>query len=83
VLRKQLADRIQDKVRAAITERILKEAGLERQVKAAIAAIDPPDAAALKLGIEQLFTKEQDKDWRAHIEEVAEKAAKSVKDEPS
>jgi DNA topoisomerase VI subunit B len=42
VLEAALADRIEDKVRAEVTERILREAGFEDQVTAAIAAIEKP-----------------------------------------
>ena len=53
VLEAELDERIENKVRAAITERILREAGFEDQVAAAIAAIEKPNAAALAEGIEQ------------------------------
>ena len=42
VLEQELAERIEKKVRAAITERILREAGLDDQVADAIAAIKKP-----------------------------------------
>ena len=63
--------RIESKVRAAITERILREAGLEDQVAAAIAAIKKPSAAALAKGIKQLFKRKPDREWRDHIETIA------------
>jgi hypothetical protein len=45
VLEQELADRIESKVREAITERILREAKLDDQVAAAVAAIKTPDGA--------------------------------------
>ena len=45
VLEQELAERIESKVRADITERILREAGLEDQVAAAVAKIKTPDGA--------------------------------------
>ena len=45
VLEAELAERIEKKVRAAVTERILREAGFENQVATAIAAIEKPDGA--------------------------------------
>ena len=66
------ADR--EKVRAAITERILREAGFENQVAAAIAAIEKPDGAVLAEGIKDLFKQEPDREWRDHIETEAKKS---------
>ena len=71
VLEAELAKRIEDKVRADLTERILREAGLERRVAAAIAGIKTPNAATLKRDIGQLFKQEPDREWRDHIEAVA------------
>ena len=72
VLEKELASRIESKVRAAITERILREAGFENQVATAIAAVEKPDGAALAEGIEDLFEQEPDRQWRDHIEAEAQ-----------
>ena len=47
VLEQELADRIESKVRAEITERILREADVDDQVAAAIAAIKTPDGEKL------------------------------------
>lgn len=55
VLRDELDRRIEAKVRAAVTERILREARFEGQVATAIAAIKKPSAAVLAKGIKQLF----------------------------
>jgi hypothetical protein len=73
VLEKELAERIDRKVRAAVTERILREAGFENQVAGAIAAIEKPNGEALAEGIEDLFEKEPDREWRDHIEAEAKK----------
>jgi hypothetical protein len=70
VLEAELDQRIETTVRVAITERILREAGFEDQVAAAIAAVNKPSAAALEKGIEKLFEREQDREWRDHIEEI-------------
>ena len=71
VLEQELADRIEGKVRAAITERILREAELDDQVAAAIAAIKTPDGAKLARDIAKLFKQQPDHEWRDHIEAVA------------
>jgi hypothetical protein len=71
VLTAELDRRIEDKVRAAVTERILREARVEDQVAAAIAAIIKPGAPALERGIEEMFEQGPEREWRDHIEEVA------------
>jgi Topoisomerase 6 subunit A/Spo11, Toprim domain len=71
VLEAELKDRIEQKTRAAVTERILSEAGLDDQVEAAVAAIKTPRAATLVTGIKRLFKTQPERDWRAHIETVA------------
>jgi hypothetical protein len=71
VLELELDARIEAKVRVATTERILRDAGFEDQVAAAIAAIKKPSAAALAKGIKRLFKSEPDREWRDHIEAEA------------
>jgi hypothetical protein len=70
VLEAELAKRIEAKVRATVTERILRDAGLDDQVAAAIAAIEKPDASALKHGIGILFEQKPDRQWRDYIETI-------------
>jgi hypothetical protein len=71
VLEAELAERIKNKVRAHLTEQILREAGLERRVAATIAAIKTPKAATLAKEIKRLFKREPDREWRDHIEAAA------------
>ena len=73
MLEQELAERIESKVRAEITERILREARLDDQVAAAIAKIKTPDGAKLARDIAKLFKREPDAEWRDHIEAVARK----------
>ena len=72
VLEQDLKARVEGKVRAEITERILREAGLDSQVDAAMAALDLPDGEELASGIQQMFEDQPDAEWRDHIEAVAE-----------
>ena len=37
----------------------------------AIAAVRKPDQVALEIGIRDLFRRARDREWRAHIEDVA------------
>ena len=71
VLEEDLAERIEKKVRAGITERILREADLDAQVGAAVAALELPDGEDLARGIAQLFEDQPDAEWRDHVEAVA------------
>jgi hypothetical protein len=71
VLAADLEKRIEEKLRAAITERVLREARLDDQVAAAVAAIEMPTVDALTEGIRQLFEQEPNSEWRDHIEAVA------------
>ncbi len=70
--------RIESKVRDAITERILREARLDDQVAAAIAAIKTPDGAQLTRDIERLFEQQADREWRDAIEAVAAQEVRDV-----
>jgi hypothetical protein len=72
VLEAELSKSIEEKIRSAFTERILREARFEDQIAEAIAAIEKPDAAALEDGIEELFEEQPDAQWRDHITAVAE-----------
>ena len=70
MLEQELAERIESKVRADITERILREARIDDQVAAAIAKIKTPDGAKLARDIAKLFKRQPDAEWRDHIEAV-------------
>ena len=71
VLAADLDKRIEKKVRADITARILREAGFEDQVAARIAAIKKPTAATLAKGVKRLFKTEPGREWRDHVEAEA------------
>ena len=71
VLTAELDQRIENKVRAAITERILREASLDDQVKAAVDAIKTPTRRHADQGIKRLSRRKLERDWRSHIEAVA------------
>jgi hypothetical protein len=72
VIGAELDERVEAKVRVAIRERILREAGFEEQVAAAIATIEKPNAAALADGIRGLFESEPESEWRDYIESIAD-----------
>jgi len=71
VLTEDLDARIEQKIRGAVRERILLEAGFEDQVAATLDTIARPDSGDLIKGIEFLFEEEQERSWRDHIESIA------------
>jgi hypothetical protein len=73
VVTDELEERLDAEVRAAVTERILHEAGFETQVAEALAAIKRPTAAQLTAGIEAVFADKPDAEWREHIERLVAK----------
>jgi len=81
VLDAELNKRIETRIRAALTEQILREAGLEERVAAAVAAVAKPDATALQNGIRQLFERQPDAEWRDHITAIAEERAQVLQPE--
>ena len=66
------------KARDIIRERILTEAGFEDRVAVAVGRIKLPASATLTRGIDRMFKHEQDRPWRAHVEQVAEKLTERV-----
>jgi hypothetical protein len=70
VLNAELVAEIEAKVRAELTERILREAGFERQVADSVAATKKPNAATIAKGIKRLFKQEPTSEWRDHIKEI-------------
>jgi hypothetical protein len=75
VLTSELDKRVEVKIRADITERILRAASLENQVAAAIAAIEKPSAAVIENGIRRLFRQKRDSVWRDHLEAITHQLA--------
>jgi hypothetical protein len=72
VIAAELEERLEAKVRGAITEGILREAGLEDQIVETIKAIEKrPSGGGLVQGIKGLFKRKAEADWRAYIETLA------------
>ena len=72
VLTHELATGTETRLRRKITADILREAGFEARVTAAIAAVSLPDGASLRDGIAKLFEDEPEAAWRDHIEAIAD-----------
>ena len=78
MLEAELAKRIEAKVRAALTERILREADLERQVADAIAEDQDAEGGNAGEGHQASCSKREPKrEWRDHIEAVAKAKTKA------
>ena len=78
VIEAEFAANVEANVRTTLTEKILREAGLERQVKAAIKKLKKPTPAVLAKGIRQSFKEQLDREWRAHIESEARRRTSKV-----
>ena len=78
VLTAELNQRVKGKVRATLTERILREAGLDRQVEEAVTAIKQPSAKALAKAIRRSFKQKSDRAWRDQIEAEAAKLTSKI-----
>jgi len=73
VITDELEQHLDEKVRAALTERILREAGYETQAAEVLAVIERPTAAQLTAEIEELFADKPEAEWREHIERIVAK----------
>lgn len=71
VLTSELAKSLDAKVRADLTEQILREGDFESRVTSTIADIATPTAPELIKDIQKLFKREPKSAWRDHIETVA------------
>jgi hypothetical protein len=78
VIEAELKTSVENNIRDIIRERILREANFDARVAAALAGITMPDPTTLVNGIERLFTREPERQWRDHIEVVAAECAKTV-----
>jgi hypothetical protein len=72
VLAAELEKQLDEKVRAVLTKRILREAGFEDQVAATLKAIARPSMADLKDRIRRLFEGDPEREWRDEIEKAAD-----------
>jgi hypothetical protein len=72
VLTGELEKQLDEKVRDAVTERILREAGLEGQVAEVLETIERPSASDLKDRIRRLFQGTPEREWRDEIENAAD-----------
>jgi hypothetical protein len=81
VLTAELDKKLEAKVRAILTERILREAGLEAQVGNTIDAIERPSGADLTKGIGDLFGHSPQREWRDYIRRVVDHLTVTLSDD--
>jgi hypothetical protein len=72
VLTAELDEKLEAKVRAILTEIILQEAGLDNRAAETISTITRPDGADLAKGIDFLFARTPETEWRTHIDAVVD-----------
>jgi hypothetical protein len=70
VVAAEFEERLGREVHDVITKRILREAGLERQVSKAMRAIKHPSSAALVKGIKDMYKRSPEREWREHVAAV-------------
>jgi hypothetical protein len=78
VIAAELEAQLAAKVRTVLTERILREAGVEHQVAAALGAIKRPKATDLTGGIKQLFEGDPQRQWRDQIDAVTDQLSRAL-----
>jgi hypothetical protein len=64
VIEQEPEERLEAKMRADITERILREADLEGQIAKAMARIERPSGGALASGVRRLYERAPEMEWR-------------------
>jgi hypothetical protein len=72
VIRAELDEKLEAKVRAILTEGILREAGFEAQVAKTVNAIEQPNNADLVKGVGDLFAHSPHCEWREHVGAVVD-----------
>ena len=70
VIAAELDAKLEERVRAELTERILREGGFEDRVAGVLAGVRHPSAKTLTEGIGKLFAEDQAAWWRDHIATV-------------
>ena len=79
VIVQELEAKLAADLREIVTERILREAGLDRQVAEALDRIRRPTGAMLAKGIRKRFTTMPESEWRDHITAVTERLLRDVR----
>jgi hypothetical protein len=76
VLTTALEDGLEAKIRADLTKRILREAGLDAQVISAMAAIKRPNGATLAKRVAGAYARAPEGDWRGYISTTVQRLTK-------
>lgn len=78
VLANDLGDTLKDRLHRQITEQILREAGIEGRVGAALQEIGLPGSEDLRAAIDSALLDEPSTSWRVAIDRVADRLLASV-----
>lgn len=66
-----IRDRAEDLIRERLTERILRAAGLEGLVAAAVQDLDMPEADSIRADMLEFFARHPAEPWRTRVNEIA------------
>ena len=78
VIEAELKAKLEAAVRTKVTERILREAGLDRQVEEAMEQIERPAGRDLTQDIKDLFELDPTEQWRTQVVAVVDECLKKV-----
>jgi hypothetical protein len=78
VIAAELEQALEATMRAKLTERILREAGLDEQVAEALSKMKRPSGTALVDGIKNLFERKPEREWRNHVQAEVAKRTKKI-----
>ena len=78
VIEAELETKFEAAVRAKITERILREAGLDRQVEDAMEQVELPTGCDLTQDIKDLFELDRAEQWRTQVDATVDECLKKV-----
>lgn len=70
VILQEFDKQLETEMRKAVTERILREAGLEERLAAALEAVKRPKGRDLLAGIKAMFAETPEHEWRDHIKSL-------------
>jgi hypothetical protein len=75
VIAQEFETRLEANIREIVTDRILREANVEGQIVEALEKIKRPTSADLANGINRMFKRSPEREWRDHIDKAVAKAA--------
>jgi hypothetical protein len=78
VINAELQDRLEQRVRTIVTNRILRAAGFEKQIRNVLKGIKRPTDRSLIDGLKKRFSRSPQQSWRAHVEAIVAKLTEAA-----